>query len=271
MIYSMRRLFLDPTPTDGGGGGGTQGSGSQTAGSNTGQTQQTPPGGNQGAQGGGGGSPSENDDRVWLPRSEYAELIGHRTAAQAAKEEAANQKRLAEIEAGNGKKVVEELQAKHKKDLDEINARLRGKAVDDAIRDAIGVAGVTFRSEKARTQALALLKPEFSVRENPDKTETVVHKGGRDASVAVADLLKSDDFAHFLNPTTQGGAAAGGGNRPADTGRNNVNDGDGAATPAERDLAAFFKRNRDLAATGRFIPGVNAAAAVAGKHPLGKG
>mgnify|MGYP007031261087 CR=1 FL=1 len=34
---------------------------------------------------------------------------------------------------------------------------------------------------------------------------------------------------------------------------------------------AFFKRNRDLAATGRFIPGVNAVAAVAGKHPLGKG
>lgn len=266
MFYAMRRLMLDPTPTDGG-GGGTQGGGSQTAGSNTGQQQQTPPSGNQGAQGG-GGSPPNGEDRVTIPRSEYAELVGYRTTAAAAKEEAANLKRISEIQAGNGEKVLKELQDKHQKELDAISARFRAQAVDAALSDAVSSAGITFRSEKARQQAFALLKPEFSVRENPDKSETVVHKGGREASVAVADLLKSDDFAHFLNPTTQGGSTAGGGNRPAETGRD---DRRAEMTPAEKSLGVYFQKNKELAATGRFIPGVNAVAAVAGKHPLGKG
>jgi len=241
MMFSFRRLLLDPVAEA---AGGSAAAPPAAAGQTAAPPATAAPAAAQAVP--------MADDRVSIPLSAYTELVGYKTAAQAAKEEIENQKRIALAESGNGRKALEQLEANWKTKYEGLLSKVQGQAVDHSIVHGISTAGVSFRSEAARSQAFNLLKGEFGVRQNPDGTESVVDKQGRPAAAAVAEMLKSEDFAHFLAPTTTGGAGAGGGNRPAPTGGQTGEE----LSEAEKITLGWYGQMADAAKKGQYTPSV---------------
>jgi hypothetical protein len=106
------------------------------------------------------------------------------------------------------------------------------------------LAGVRFRSPEAATDALDKLDRRLEARRD-DSGKVIVRcrETGRPASDVIKESLASPAFAHFLEPTSQGGGGVGGGGKAAPTTQPNAATADPAARRAEQ-LRASIEANR---------------------------
>ena len=100
---------------------------------------------------------------------------------------------------------------------DGLEAQILGERKSGAI--ATHLLPASFVSEAAANQVKTILDSRFeAVRDATTSTVTVREKGtGRPAADVIREFLASPDAAHFLRPSTQGGANATGGNRTTPT------------------------------------------------------
>lgn len=135
---------------------------------------------------------SEKAQAVEAERNKHLQELAETKGAKAALEE--QQKQLQEkYEAAD----------KARRDID---ARYLGEKKANAIND--GLAGIDLiDSPAAQRQVRRLLDERFSVERDAAGKEVVRDREtGRYAADAIPDIMRSDEFAHFLKPTTTGGS-----------------------------------------------------------------
>lgn len=143
-------------------------------------------------------------------------------AAQSRIAEEAEQRRLAEVAQRQG---AEQALAQQQAQVEaERQARLAlqnrylTRERDATLATALG--GMPIRSPEAAQQVQTLLRDRFEARENADGSVNVVEVGtGRPAADVIREALGSPAFAHFLNPSTQGGSGANPGTPAPTTGQ----------------------------------------------------
>lgn len=217
----MTRLLLDPAPAAGGGGQHPPAPGQPAPPGTPDVNIPNPPSPPATPAGSPAPAPAVPQAEIRLTPAEYQQWVSDRAALAAqrqAEEERARKAEADRLRAVADKEGVQaalelanrqaaEREARLTQDLQGLRATILNDRKVAAV--AAALVGVGFVSPAAGRDAAEKLARGFEAAELNGQTVVRQVGTGRPLAEAVPELLKTDDYRHFLAPSTQGGAGAG--------------------------------------------------------------
>jgi hypothetical protein len=199
---------------------------------------------------------------VQIPAEELRGLLADRQVAEQARQ--AEAQRAAKAEADRLKAIAdkdgveaalrlakEQQQTKEQEYQQEV-ARFKGRLLDYHKRTELGrgLLGVAWMSPEAARDAEAKLMAQFESVDVGGQVITRQIGTGKGPAEAIPELLKSTEYAHFLQASTQGGAGASGTHRPG------TPPSDDPAARIEAQLRASIRRQvgDSIGLRGEYMP-----------------